>query len=171
MIPTVLFVALSETGKTTLMEGVIRALRARGYRVLAVKHTRHSIDVDKRGSDSWRFCQAGAEITIAMSPERSAAFMPGTKGMGLEEVLERFADQADIALVEGDKEGRYPKIEVHRGQDSPGLFWGPGRKPDPLLIAVASDVQCDAGVPCLSLGDHVQIADFVERRYLIKVHV
>ncbi|UCF32190.1 MAG: molybdopterin-guanine dinucleotide biosynthesis protein MobB, partial [bacterium] len=46
MIPTVLFVARSETGKTTLIEGVIGSLASMGYRVGALKHAGHPVKMD-----------------------------------------------------------------------------------------------------------------------------
>jgi len=35
------------------------------------------------------------------------------------------------------------------------------------LIAVASDTEIDAGVPCFDINDVKSIADFIERGYLL----
>ena len=56
------FIAWSGTGKTTYLERLIAALKARGLRVAAVKHDAHRLELDREGKDSWRFARAGAEI-------------------------------------------------------------------------------------------------------------
>ena len=59
-IPVLGFAAWSGTGKTTVMERTIAALRRRGLRVAAVKHDGHDFEMDRPGKDSWRFAQAEA---------------------------------------------------------------------------------------------------------------
>ena len=53
-LPIVSFVAPSGTGKTTFLERLIPALRARGVRVMAIKHDVHRFDVDRDGKDTAR---------------------------------------------------------------------------------------------------------------------
>ncbi|MBQ0131440.1 MAG: molybdopterin-guanine dinucleotide biosynthesis protein MobB, partial [Comamonas sp.] len=48
------FAAFSGMGKTTLLEQLIAALRARGQRVSTVKHAHRDVDIDIPGKDSWR---------------------------------------------------------------------------------------------------------------------
>ena len=60
MIPAIAIAAYSGTGKTTLIERLLPALRSRGLRVAVVKHDGHRFDIDREGKDSWRFTQAGA---------------------------------------------------------------------------------------------------------------
>jgi GTPase SAR1 family protein len=68
----VAFVAKSNTGKTTLLEQVIRDLKERGYRIGAIKHDAHSFDIDHPGKDSYRLAAAGADTTLITSPEKLA---------------------------------------------------------------------------------------------------
>ena len=42
------------------MEGLIRELTARGWRVATVKHHVHEVEIDVPGKDSWRHARAGA---------------------------------------------------------------------------------------------------------------
>ena len=48
------------SGKTTLVEKLVRALTAKGYRIATVKHAHHSFDMDHEGRDSFRHRKAGA---------------------------------------------------------------------------------------------------------------
>ena len=53
MLPPILsFVAPSGTGKTTLLENVIKDLAARGLRVAVLKHDAHRLELDKHGKDT-----------------------------------------------------------------------------------------------------------------------
>ena len=52
------------TGKTTLMEELIRRLTNRGWKVAAIKHDGHDFEADREGTDSWRHYHAGAYGTV-----------------------------------------------------------------------------------------------------------
>ena len=61
-IPVIGFAAFSGTGKTTLIEKIVRNLKAQGFRVAVIKHDAHKFEIDKEGKDSWRFSKAGADL-------------------------------------------------------------------------------------------------------------
>ena len=69
-IPVICIVsAVSNTGKTTLMEKLIGEIVRRGYKVGAVKSDCHGFEMDVPGKDSWRFAQAGASATAIVGME------------------------------------------------------------------------------------------------------
>ncbi len=72
MIPVICFVGNSGSGKTSLLEQVVRELKRLGYRVAVVKHAPHGFDIDPVGKDSWRFTQAGSDVVVLSSPQRIA---------------------------------------------------------------------------------------------------
>ena len=51
----------SNSGKTTLIEGIIRILKSRGYKVGAIKNDVRKFQIDYPGKDSFRFTEAGAD--------------------------------------------------------------------------------------------------------------
>ena len=51
---------VKNSGKTTLTEGIIRTLTARGLRTAVIKHDGHEFECDIAGTDSSRFVEAGA---------------------------------------------------------------------------------------------------------------
>jgi len=67
-----------------------------------------------------------------------------------------------LVLVEGFKDSPGDKIEVVRAERAslPLLC------PEDGLIALASDIQMDVGVPCFELDDPVPIVAFLVERYL-----
>jgi len=72
MIPVISFVGNSGVGKTTFLEKLIVILKARGYRLAAIKHDVHEFEVDYPGKDSWRLTQAGADIVVLSSADKLA---------------------------------------------------------------------------------------------------
>jgi molybdopterin-guanine dinucleotide biosynthesis protein MobB len=60
-------VGLKDSGKTAVAEGIIAELVGRGWRVGAVKTTRHpTLSVDPEGTDTRRFADAGAAFVIGL---------------------------------------------------------------------------------------------------------
>ena len=66
------FAGYSGAGKTTLVERLIPALKARGLRVSVVKHAHHRFDIDHPGKDTFRHRQAGAFEVVVASDRRLA---------------------------------------------------------------------------------------------------
>ena len=137
MPPIVSIVGKSEAGKTTLIEKLIRELKARGYRVATIKHAPEGMSLDETDKDSWRHTQAGSEATAVSSPDRMVLIKPVTREIGLDEVARFFGEDYDIILTEGFKQGSAPKIEVHRRQVGSPLS---GVK---KVIAIATDETLD----------------------------
>lgn len=159
------FVAKSGTGKTTLLEKIIKELKDRGYRVGTIKHDVHSFEIDHPGKDSHRLTAAGSDTMLIYSPEKLAMVKKHGKPPPIEEVLETFFPDVDIVLTEGFKKIGLPKIEVHRKERSSELLCR-GTKHDPTLIAVASDDTLEVDVPIFHINDARGLADFIENTFL-----
>jgi molybdopterin-guanine dinucleotide biosynthesis protein B/molybdopterin-guanine dinucleotide biosynthesis protein len=161
--PAVTFVARSGTGKTTLLEKLIRELVRRGWSVGALKHDAHRFEIDHEGKDSWRLTRAGAAVTAISSPAQSAVIRRHEVEPALDTLLQDFIGM-DLVLTEGFKRSRLPKIEVHRAILGAPLLCR-GVFDDPML-AVASDAPLTVDVPLFGLDEIEALADFLERSYL-----
>jgi molybdopterin-guanine dinucleotide biosynthesis protein MobB len=160
------FVAKSGTGKTTLVTKVIRELSSRGYRVGAYKASHH-FDIDQPGKDSYRMAESGAVLTLINSSEKLALIQSEPTQLGIEALLLRYFSEVDIVLVEGDKSGPLPKIEVCRCQKSDSLLCR--EAVDSSYVAIASDCSVDVadlGLPLLDLNRPDQVADFIVGTFL-----
>ena len=153
-IPIYSVVAFSGTGKTTLIEKLIVELKGRGLRVAVIKHDAHEFDIDHEGKDSWRFTQAGADITIVAS-ESKAAIMEN-RPIPLEELLGKISD-VDIIITEGYRQGNRPKIAIHRNATGKPL----PIPPEDCFAIVTDDGSAYAGLPCFGLNDISGLADFI----------
>jgi len=166
MPPIVSIVSKKNSGKTTLLEKLIPELCRRGYRVGTVKHDHHGFDIDREGKDTWRHKQAGAATVVISSPKKIALIQDLETEMDLDEIVSRFFSDMDLVITEGYKRGGKPQIEVFRraAHDAPLHT----RENSGTLIAVASDVDVDLGVPRLDVNDVRAIADFIEARFLAR---
>jgi len=162
MIPIVSIVGKSNSGKTTLLEGMIRELKQRGYRVGTIKHDAHSFEIDHPGKDTWRHAQAGSDHVVISSCQRVASIRRIDREQSLEELAIQMTD-LDIILTEGYKHGNTPKIEVSRQARSQTLICQPNE-----LLAVATDQHFDfeIDVPQYNLDDVLGLTDFVEVHFL-----
>ncbi|AMV71213.1 bifunctional molybdopterin-guanine dinucleotide biosynthesis protein MobA/MobB [Desulfuromonas sp. DDH964] len=165
--PVVSIVAKSGTGKTTLLEKLITELKARGYRVGAIKHDAHSFSIDHEGKDSWRLTQAGADTMLITSPAQIAMVKQNPPGAepSLAETIATYCSGLDIVLTEGFKRNAMPKIEVHRQACGEPLLCR-GEAHDPQLFAVASDQPLELDVPVLDLNDARGLVDLIVARFL-----
>jgi len=157
MIPVIAIVGHSKSGKTTLIEGLIAEFKRRGRRVAAVKHAHRDFDVDRPGTDSWRYAEAGCESIAILGPRRSAVLKQHEPDYAFGEVLRTAAGNADIVLVEGLSSGPYPKIEVHRAKLGKGL-----RCDRSDLVAVVTDEPLQNGCRQFSPEEVGALAGFIE---------
>ncbi|MDR3541346.1 MAG: molybdopterin-guanine dinucleotide biosynthesis protein B [Desulfosporosinus sp.] len=154
----------SNSGKTTLLEKIIREAKSRGWRVATLKHDAHGFEMDQPGKDTWHHAQAGADVVAISSPRRIAVLESVAEEQSLDEVLARIQG-VDVIFTEGYKHGDKPKIEVFRSAVNQELF----SKPEELL-AIASDIPFDNGIPCFGLDDAPGICDLIEEKFGVVSH-
>ncbi len=182
--PVLSIVGKSNSGKTTLIEKLLRALTAAGYRIGSIKHDAHSFEVDVPGKDSWRHREAGAAGVVIASSERLFLTRKLERSLDLWEIIDGhftkrvetptgatatvlaadYDEGYDLVLTEGFKRSTAPKIEVQRSARSDALVCSPEAD---NLIAIASDNDWEVGeLPCFHIDDAEGIVAFVVERFL-----
>lgn len=154
MIPTFAFAAYSGTGKTTLLEKVVREIKAHGLRVCVIKQDAHRIEIDKEGKDSWRFAKAGADMTIVSGKEKTAVIEHRERT--LQQNLTMVHD-VDVILVEGYKNEGIEQIGICRKGTGAGLP-APAQR---YIAIVTDDETLEADVPRFALDDAAGVAAFI----------
>ncbi|MCC6238355.1 MAG: molybdopterin-guanine dinucleotide biosynthesis protein B, partial [Dehalococcoidia bacterium] len=103
-------------GKTWLARALIEELTRRGHLVGAVKHSHHVLPLDKPGSDTAQFAEAGAARVVFAAADgvltRMGAAIP------LKDAVEELVGRVDLAIVEGfksDELGATLRIEAASG--------------------------------------------------------
>jgi molybdopterin-guanine dinucleotide biosynthesis protein A len=122
--PVIAVCGFKNSGKTTLLEGVIPLLRNQGLAVAVIKHDAHGVQVDHQGKDSDRLFRAGADVLLNGPNETLVRHHPSSVG-GLDEETDVLRWRHDVVLVEGHKETPLTKIWVH----------GPGCLPPPPSVS------------------------------------
>jgi len=150
---------MANSGKTTLLEKIIREAKRRKWRVATLKHDVHGFEMDQPGKDTWRHAQAGADIVAISSPRKIAILESVADDQPLDEVLARIQG-VDVIFTEGYKHENKPKIEVYRSAVHYALF----SKPEELM-AIVSDITFDNGIPCFGLDDAQGICDLIARKF------
>lgn len=102
-------VGKKNTGKTSLTVKIIEELTKRGYNVASIKHSHHSIEMDKENTDTWKHKQAGANLVVGVG---STTFFNARKEHDLSRILYllKHFDDFDFVIIEGYKSYNYPKI-------------------------------------------------------------
>jgi molybdopterin-guanine dinucleotide biosynthesis adapter protein len=99
-------------GKTTLVEQLVAGLRASGYRVAAIKHDAHRLELDRPGKDSWRMRAAGADTVVLLGRGQVAWFGDQPDHHDLDAVVATLSEQVDVILIEGFRSACYPTVIV-----------------------------------------------------------
>lgn len=144
---------VKNSGKTTLLTGIVKELAGRGIRTAAIKHDGHDFSCDIPGTDSFRLKEAGAYGTAVFSGSRLFVHKTGTKE-GPEEIAGMFPE-ADVILIEGLKEAGLPKIEVIRK----GISAYPVSNPEGRFLIVTDTDPAGFGEETAGFGEIERIAD------------
>jgi molybdopterin-guanine dinucleotide biosynthesis protein B len=149
----------SGMGKTTLLEHLVPELQARGLVVSVIKHSHKDLDIDRPGKDSYRLRETGCQEVLLMGRRRWVLMHELSEDVEppLAQLLDKL-QACDLVLIEGFKQGDFPKLEVWRAALNKSPLW----PTVPGVMAMASDDStAPFGMPVLSLADMTRIADFI----------
>lgn len=148
----------TNSGKTYLIEKLITEFKSRGKRVSVIKHGTHLLEVDKKGKDTYRFSERGADRIILFSD--NAVMLYELKMPDLDYLATIASAGMDIILLEGYKAGPFKKIEVF----NPDLYESPLclEESNDAYIAIVSKIFIETGLPWFSFDDTEKLCDFIE---------
>lgn len=159
--PPVLAVSGSKnTGKTTLLEGLIRRLAERGVKTAVIKHDGHEFVPDVPGTDTFRLREAGAEGTLIYSGSQYMLVKQKSDSRAAD--FFSFFPEADLILLEGQKNSDYPKIEVLRREISTNMVC----RPDTVLACVT-----DGGWIPDNRTPEIPVCDFEEEDRILETAI
>lgn len=147
------------SGKTGLVERLVKEITGRGLVVSTMKHAHHTFDVDHKGKDSQRHRIAGANEVLLTSSKRWALMheLRGQTEPTMDELLAHVSP-CDLVIIEGYKRDRHPKIEANRHETGQPLI----ALEDDTVRAIASDRKFEElDLPQFDLDDTHAIADFI----------
>jgi len=160
MPPIISIIGNSNSGKTILIEKLVRELKLRGYRVATIKHIPQKVNFDEAGRDSWRHIRAESEATAISSPGKIVLIKPAHHDTSLDEVASLLGEDYDIILAEGFKQGNTPKIEVHCKNNGPLL------RDIKKLIGIVTDEPLETKTRQFSPDSIKDIANLIENGFI-----
>jgi len=147
------------TGKTGLIERLVKEFVNRGVTVSTIKHAHHDTDIDKPGRDSHRHREAGAHQVVLSTKHRWAIMteLRDTPEVDLKSII-RSLEPVQLTLIEGYKNEPHPKIETFRLTISKPLL----ALTNSSIKGIASDsLITGLEIPIFDLNDTEKIADFI----------
>lgn len=100
------------SGKTTLIERMLPLLTGKGLKVSVIKHDGHRFSPDVPGTDTWKFLKAGATGNAVFDGEK---YMAVHYVKTDERTLAELFPEADLILLEGRKDSKWPKLFLENG--------------------------------------------------------
>jgi len=150
----------SNSGKTTVIEKLIKHYSSKGLKVSVVKSMKHQFQIDREGKDTYRYKEAGVFSWAITNGEEYALHSKIDSPISpLDIAVKNFPD-SDIIFIEGYKEGGSAKIEVIGSADEEPLF-----KRDGLIKAILTDLNIKSHIPVFSRNDIDAAADFIDKNF------
>lgn len=155
---------VSSSGKTTVIEMIIKELKARGYRVGSVKDIHFKdFTMDQAGSNTWRHLQAGSEQVIARGLQETDILIP--RRMEYEELIGYF-DQ-DFLIIEGMPEAKVPRILCAHQEEELSERWT--EHVFAVSGRIAEKIAEFRDIPAVNALTNIkELVDLVEEKALIK---
>jgi molybdopterin-guanine dinucleotide biosynthesis adapter protein len=147
------------SGKTTLVEKLVRYLTEQGFKISTIKHAHHDFDIDHEGRDSFRHRKAGASEVAVVSQNRFAIMneLRGAEPPTLDEILAKLSS-CDLVIVEGYKRDSHDKIEVRNLELNHPVLAGD----DPTIVAIAANGEiANSTIPVFNRDDVSVLSDFI----------
>ncbi|MEG0378540.1 MAG: molybdopterin-guanine dinucleotide biosynthesis protein B, partial [Eubacterium sp.] len=146
---------VKNSGKTTYLEKIINELRKKDLKIAVIKHDGHDFEADVKGTDSYRYAQAGAYGTAVFSKNKFMAVKACSEPN--EKELMKLFPEADIILIEGLKNSEYSKIELIRKEISNESVCS-----KETLMAIVTDTEIFMeGVPVLGFEDIAEMCELI----------
>ena len=160
-VPILSIIGKSRSGKTTLIEQLIPALKVKGYRVGTIKHHSHpGFEIDFPGKDTWRHAQAGSNHVVIAAPDKIASICILEQELSIEAIAATM-DDVDIILTDGFKSAMKPAIEVIRAETGLDQIGDPGQ-----ALAIATDTPLDSSIDQVNINDIPAIIELIETHFL-----
>ncbi len=147
----------SNSGKTTLIEKLIEQFKKEKFKVGVLKHTVHTIEIDKKGKDTYRFYEKGADTIIIDTYDQIVIRKRLNSPVPVKYIKDTYFKDVDIVLVEGHKGGNFPKIEIIKKEQDDFLYTN-----DSNIIAVITEKKILTSLKIFQPNDIQKIYNFIK---------
>ncbi len=153
------FCGPSDSGKTWMIERLVRLWTSRGLRVGVVKHCSKGYQLDREGKDSSRFWEGGAAAVAVVGPGEWAVRRREPEADPVRIAEEAFPG-VDVAIVEGFRDVAIPRVRVFGAGELPACT----AADQDIIAAVSRTPGTEQSVPIFALTDADGLSDFLAHR-------
>ena len=152
-------VGWKNTGKTFLIQMLIKNFISLGLKVASIKHAHHNFEIDNPGTDSFLHRKSGSSQIIISSSNKWAKIteLNGQKEKTLNELINEI-NPVDVVIVEGFKKEDHPKFEIIKNSYDPSCFLFPKLK---NVIGLISDQKIESRIRQFKKDDIINISDYI----------
>ena len=106
------FYGASNSGKTTLIEKIIKDLSKEGMKIATIKKTDKQIGIDNKNKDTYKFKNSGSKLVIFSSKSETDIIIDDY--LETDEILKLIENIGlyDLILIEGANDENTPKIRI-----------------------------------------------------------
>lgn len=153
---TVSVTGFKNSGKTSVVEVLVKELSSRGYKVGTLKHTADDIVLDSPGKDTSRHREAGSIATGILQENTTAIFID--QKLSLHQAAEKLG-AIDYLVIEGFK-----TVDTHARIIVPREDGEVEKLSNGLEIAIVTIPESKYRGEALTLKDSTKLADIVEEK-------
>ena len=154
-------VGFQNSGKTTLVENVIRHLTCKGLEVATIKHHGHGGEPDYGPRrDSFKHMEAGSAIST-VEGAGGIQVVSKNRGWSLERILSFYQFlNVHTVLVEGYKREKYPKIVILRDERDLHLL---KELKEIIAVIVWGNLKIEGNVPVFHISETETFLEWIEK--------
>lgn len=156
-------VGYKKSGKTTLVEQMIRILKSKDHKFGVLKYTGEGLPDELKGKDTTKFRAAGADTVGLCGDDHFTLFKAGGHpALPLDRLAAFFFPEADLVLTEGFKKQSFPKIALlSEGQEEKLLAEVQG-----AVLATVGPRPFRDDLPHFKPEEADRIVEMLEKRFL-----
>jgi len=153
-------VGITQSGKTTTIENIIKELRRRGYSVGSVKDIHfEKFAMDTEGTNTYRHKQSGSQLVTARGNYETDILFQ--KRLSMDEILNFY--NHDFVVLEGVRDFNVPKIITAHSKNEVL------ERLDDLVFAISGRISNELkefeGLPVINIMDNVEkLVDLIEEK-------
>lgn len=149
-------VGYSNSGKTTLLQAVLKHLVAQHYQVGVVKHDAHQLELDHPKKDSYQLWHAGASALLVHNQQEQ--FLRSHSPIN--QPKDHFK-HCDFVLIEGHKQAVFPKLVVLDEQETIWRDLNDASKQQTLALVGTQPPSFSTNLPWFNRNDVSSISEFI----------
>ena len=155
-------VGWSGSGKTDLTTRIVNFFVKKKVLISTIKHTHHNFEIDKKGKDSFKHIESGANEVILYNEKKWSLISNfQKKSVSIHSIIKKFDRKTEIVIIEGLKYSDFPKIEVIRTSLKKPLIFPKDKNIKCIVADQKTSELCKSKLPIIDFCQTEKIGNFI----------